>query len=69
MHTAVDHRYALLSHSLEGSSQPREAVGDGGIVLDVLVSIEVAGQLLRGLAHQDIGDELCDERLVSLGLI
>ena len=32
VHTAVDHRYPLLGHSLEGCSQPREAVGDGGIV-------------------------------------
>ena len=48
VHTAVDHRYPLLGHSLEGSSQPREAIGDGGIVLDVLVSLFIAQLRLIG---------------------
>ena len=39
----VDHGYALLGHSGQGRPQAREAVRDGGVVLDVGVAIEVLG--------------------------
>ena len=69
VYAVIDHCDALLSHSFECCTETREPVSDSGVVLDVVVTVEVARELLGGVALQDVRDELSDELLIGFGLV
>lgn len=65
----VLHLNALLRHGRKRCTKAVQAIGNAGVVLDVVVAVEVGGELLRMLAHQDILHEILGQSLVLGSLV
>ena len=68
VHALVDHRLTFGCKSLQARNQPRDCIGDPGVVLNVPGSVEVARKGLATTCEKVLHVAL-HERLIGFGLI
>ena len=65
----VHHGDALLRQSAQRGVQTGHAIGNTGVVLDVIVTVKIVRSLVQIVALHDIIEEILDQLTVFLGLI
>ena len=65
----IHHRHACLCHRLQSGSKSIQTVCNLRVVLNVVIAVEIVGQVLRVLAHQHVVYEAAYKFFVRLGLV